>query len=221
MNTRMLLFVAVGTVVVCLTMSVALSAVPDNRTHHSGMQQHYVNSKYGISLDYPKGYTVQEGDLAGVYSLGYLGAIPMEFKAPGGVRVVTVIAPNDSYPDTDFQTAFVTVSVNDRLTRQVCEQFTDVSGAKVPIEKTISGIVLRGMTQGSAGLGHQFSGTYFHGFSQGRCYEFGLGLATAGNGAIEGIRAVKRDEIFAILEHILQSGVIRKPQSPTTAKDDR
>lgn len=207
--------------VALLTNSLALSAAPDERSRHVGLQeQHYSNTKYGISLEYPKGYAMKEGDLAGAYSLGYLGAIPMEFTASGGVRVVTVIAPDDAYPETDFQTAFVTVSVNDRLTRQQCERFPDVSGAKVPVKKKISGIVFYGLTQGSAGMSHQFSGTYYHGFAHGRCYEFGFGLATAGYGAVEGIKLVDRERVLATLDHILQSGVIRKPQSVTALNND-
>jgi hypothetical protein len=65
----------------------------------------YTNEKYGISLQFPSSYTLKEGELGNEYTLGYLGPIPMKFTAPGGVRVVTVALPPNSYPETDFNTA--------------------------------------------------------------------------------------------------------------------
>jgi hypothetical protein len=50
------------------------------------------------------------------------------------------------------------------------------------------------------GLGHQFSGTYYHGFSRGSCYELGYGMATAGYGAVDGMKQVDYGKVFSILE---------------------
>jgi hypothetical protein len=87
-------------------------------------QSKYSNSTYGISLRYPKDYELKEGKLAkNDRGLGYLGPIPMEFVAPGGVRVVTIEAPPNSYPGTDFVNAFFTVSVNRYLTKDECREF--------------------------------------------------------------------------------------------------
>jgi hypothetical protein len=61
----------------------------------------YTNEKYGISLKFPSNYTLKEGELGNEYTLGYLGPIPMKFTAPGGVRIVTVALPPNSYPETD------------------------------------------------------------------------------------------------------------------------
>jgi hypothetical protein len=72
----------------------------------------YSENKYGISLRFPGTYDLKEGQLGKEVGLGYLGPIPMDFVAPGGVRVVTVVMPPHSYPNTDFNTAFVTLSVN-------------------------------------------------------------------------------------------------------------
>ena len=78
--------------------------------------------------------------------MGYLGPIPMEFVAPGGVRVVTIETPTDSYPGTDFVNAFFTVSINPYLTKGECEQFTDypLAARKQP-GKRLAVLGLRGL----------------------------------------------------------------------------
>ena len=93
-------------------------------------QLKYSDTKYGVSFQYPKGYDLKEGTLGDQDAgMGYLGPIPMEFVAPGGVRVVTIETPTDSYPGTDFVNAFFTVSINPYLTKGECEQFTDYPAA--------------------------------------------------------------------------------------------
>jgi hypothetical protein len=68
----------------------------------------YSDTKYGVSFQYPKGYDLKEGALGDQDTgMGYLGPTPMEFVAPGGVRVVTIETPTDSYPGTDFVNAFL------------------------------------------------------------------------------------------------------------------
>ena len=170
-------------------------------------QSKYANRTYGISLLYPKGYILKEGDLGDKdLGLGYLGPIPMEFAMPGGIRVMTVEPPVGSYPGTDFVNAFFTFSVNRHLTRQECQQFPgDTPGSGVSVTKKIRGVEFQGLRQGAAGLGHQFGGTYYHAFLRGSCYEFGYGIATSGYGTVHTLKKVEERNVFGILERILQS----------------
>jgi hypothetical protein len=176
----------------------------------------YSNPTYGISLQYPNSYEVTEGKLGhDNRGLGYLGSIPMEFVAPGGIRVVTVEAPSGSYPGTDFGNAFFTVSVNWHLTKDECGQFPMnlLSGSKTAGKREIDGIAFYSIDQGGAAMSHQWGGTYYHGFSDGLCYELGYGLATAGYGAVDGMKQVNRGVVTAILEHILNSVTIHAPKA--------
>jgi hypothetical protein len=188
----------------------ASQALPSPKTMYS--------SKYGISLRFPRIYRLKEGELGQEVGLGYLGPIPMEFVAPGGVRVVTVVMPPHSYPNTDFNTAFVTLSVNQYLTRTECEQFSEsVPGSRETITRTIGGLDFHGLRVGGAGAGHQFGGIYYHAFSQGSCYEVGEGLATSGYGAVDGMEGVDRRDVFARLDDIIQSITINPPKSAVAA----
>jgi hypothetical protein len=176
-------------------------------------QLKYSDTKYGVSFQYPKGYVLKKGALDNKdMGMGYLGPIPMEFVAPGGVRVVTIETPTDSYPGTDFVNAFFTLSINPYLTKGECEQFTDypLAARKQPGKK-ISGVRFEGVGIGFAGLGHQAGGPYYHGFSTGFCYELGYGIATAGYGAVDGMKQVDGARVFSILENVLETVTIRPP----------
>jgi len=174
-------------------------------------QATYTSKNYGISFTYPKAWDIKEGDLGGGdWELGYLGPIPMEFVAPGGVRVVTVKMPKDAYPGTDLGITFFTVSLNEYLTQKECEQFPDdVSGIRKPVTKNVSGIVFHGLEQGEGGMSHEFAATYYHGFTRGWCYELGEGVATAGYGAVDGMKKVDEAKLFAILDRIVGGAKLR------------
>ena len=177
-------------------------------------QSRYSEKNYGLSLQYPSNYKLKEGELGDEDTLGYLGPIPMEFVATGGVRVVTVEVPPDSYPGTDFNTAFVTLSVNRYLTRDECERSSDDSPEpRKPIAKKISGMKFVGFGAGDVGLGHQFGGIYYHAMANGTCYELGEGLATSGYGSVEGMKQVDGLRVFTILDTILRSIAIHAPKA--------
>jgi hypothetical protein len=166
-------------------------------------QSTFSNKVYGISLVFPSNYKLHRGELGQDYSLGYLGQLPMEFAAPGGVRVVTVEVPGTLYPNTDFNAAFVTVSVNQYLTREECDRPAGDSQELLTLK--IDGIEFHGAQEGDAGLGHQFGGTYYHAFLEGTCYELGEGIATSGYGAVDGMKKLDGEQVSASLDGILQS----------------
>jgi hypothetical protein len=181
-------------------------------------QSNYHSAQYGISLKYPNTYDLKRGDLGDDegddWRLGYLGPIPMEFVASGGVRVVTVKTSAGAYPGTDFGMGFVAVSLNQHLTQDECRQFSDdVGGSEKPVVKKIGGVVFHGLQQGEAAVGHQFGGTYYHGFSDGWCYEIGVGVTTAGYGSGDGSKKVDTAKVFAILDKILQTVTIHVPKT--------
>ncbi len=177
-------------------------------------QTKYASTKYGVSFKYPKGYGVIHGELRkDDLGLGYLGPIPMEFSAPGGVRLVTLEAQTDSYHGTDLVNAFFTVSVNRFLTRDECQQLSDGSAAS--LAKKIHRVQYRGVEREQAGLSHQSDSTYYHGFVKGVCYELGYVIATAGYGAVDNLKQVDRGEVSGILRGILQSVKVHPPRALT------
>src|SRR5262249_25319254 len=97
------------------------AAIPDPSKKalkkHRPANATYVNGTYGVSFSYPRKYSLQAG------SKHSQVAIPASFLKPGIVEVASVDMPDDSYPDTDFSSALLNVSVNTTMTAEECGQF--------------------------------------------------------------------------------------------------
>lgn len=204
----------------------------------------YNDANYGISLQYPRKYTLKTGDKAKLNADGI--EYPVNFVQPGGMTVAAIGLPGNSYLGTDFYSAFLSVNVNRSLTSEQCEQFAEPAAtssevATISTEQSQSESQSQAIANDTAALpikvsirGTDFSEVensveqsdtkYFHTFQNGSCYEFALGLQTAE--PIDGIDPVNRDEVFAKLEKILASVKIKsdggsevaatKPTQPAT-----
>ena len=185
--------------------------------------QHFAEEVYGVSFDAPKGYVVEAGELADMdRGLGYLGALPMEFPEPGGVRVATVEVPRDAHPGTDFVNAFFTISALADTTAERCARFSpELSYAEPPLRQKIGGIEFTGIPNSEAASMHEYFGKYFHGFAEGTCYEIGYGIVTADASANDGLKKVNNQAVLRRLERILDTIVI-EPNAPdeTTPGDE-
>jgi hypothetical protein len=133
----------------------------------------------------------------------------MNFVQPGGVAVATVALPSASYSGTDFASAYFHVNVNRNVPEQECGHFAfvDTSNADdepVDAEKVKIDSANMEMTSSFvASAMKQIDTHYYHNYDHGACYEYILGLNTAGFGARDGIEHVNRDQVFAQLEKIL------------------
>ncbi|HEX7961481.1 MAG TPA: hypothetical protein VF493_16285 [Terriglobales bacterium] len=187
----------------------------------------YNDTNYGISLQYPRKYTLKTGDKAKLNADGI--EYPVNFVQPGGITVAAIELPGNSYLGTDFYSAFLSVNVNRSLTSEQCEQFAEPAAtssevATISTQQSQSESQSQAIANDTAVLpmkvsirGTDFSEVedtieksdtkYFHTFQNGSCYEFALGLQTAE--PIDGIDPVNRDEVFAKLEKILASVKIK------------
>ncbi len=191
----------------------------EKRQQKRETSRRFDDDAYGVSFDFPKNYDLHEGDLPDMdRGLGYLGKIPMEFSDPGGVRLATVEVPRGAHPGTDFVNAFFTVSVFPNVTEAQCAEFGSVEGDTTPwLTRKIGGVEFHGRNESAAASMHQYSGTYLHGYAEGSCYEIGYGIATAGYGAMDGIKKVNNQAVLQKLERILDSVSINAPYSEDTA----
>src|SRR5258708_25010253 len=81
----------------------------------------YVNATYGVSFSYPRKYSLQAGEKKSSMP------VPGSFLKPGAIEVASVDMPDDLYPDTDFSSALLNVSVNPGMTAEECGQFVPSS----------------------------------------------------------------------------------------------
>jgi hypothetical protein len=168
----------------------------------------YTDASSGISFLYPRKFLVSPGDKAQP-GLDAAASVPMNFVQPGGVTIATVTALANSYPGTDFASAFFTVSVNRNVSEQECSHFgfvdtRNADGEPVDAEKVKIGSTDMEMTSDfSASALKQGETEYYHNFENGACYEYVLGLGTEGYITEGDIKHVDRDEVFAKLGKIL------------------
>ena len=168
----------------------------------------YSDANSGVSFLYPRKYKLASGDKAQA-QLANMSDVSMNFVQPGGITVATVALPGSSYPGTDFASAFFNVNVNHGVSEQDCAHFAfvdsrDADSEPVDAEKVKIGSTDMEMTSDfSASAMKQAETQYYHSYENGACYEYVLGLGTAGYGAKDGIEPVNRTEVFAKLEKIL------------------
>jgi len=170
----------------------------------------FSDANFGVSFLYPRKAVLTSGDKTRP-DLAAGDDVPMNFVQPGGVAVATVALPADSYPGTDFASAFFNLNVNRGVSEQECTHFAfvdtrDADGEPVDAEKVKIGSADMEMTSTfSASAVKQDETQYYHSYENGACYEYVLGLGTEGFATEGGIEHVNRDEVFAKLEKILST----------------
>ena len=174
----------------------------------------YVNSTYGVSFSYPRKYSLQAGDKP--------SSMPVQasFLKPGAIQVAAVDMPDDLYPDTDFSSALLNVSLNPSLTAQECGQFvpnsTDAEAAK-PASAKLGANEFAELEQMNGEDNNQSDLKYFHLFKNGACYEFALDVVTSRKPDAD-LAQADRGKIFQQLEKILSTARIKEVELPGVEK---
>lgn len=174
----------------------------------------YSDANSGILFLYPRKFALISSNRDQPHNAA-VGDVPMNFVQPGGVAVATVALPDNSYPGTDFGSAFFNVNVNRNVSEEQCEHFafvdaSNADGEPVDAEKVKIGSTDMQMTSDFSGTASQQSETqYYHSYNNGACYEYVLGLGTEGFATEGGIKHVDRNEVFGKLEKILTSVTIK------------
>jgi len=187
----------------------------------------YKDVASGISFQYPRKYALKTGEDAKLQWNG-LGPVGMNFIEPGGLTVAAVVLPENSYPGTDFASAFFNISVNRSLSAEACGKFglTDSVHPDEPAvaaKVKIAGKEFDQVEDFGGEAIKQADAKYYHLYENGACYEFALGLGTAGYGVEEGIEPVDRAQVFAKLEKILATVKLQPvaEKQITVAKTDQ
>lgn len=173
----------------------------------------YRDANSGVSFVYPRKAALASAEKAQAASAG-ADDLPMNFVQSGGSPVATVVLPRAQYAGTDFTAGVFRVNVNRSLSAEECPHFafvdtSDPDGEPIDAEKVKVGSTEMETTSEFAGdAGKQLETRYYHAYENGACYEYVLGLSTAGFGQ-EGVQSVDRDQVFARLEKILTSVKIR------------
>lgn len=185
----------------------------------------YKDANSGVSFVYPRKFALSSGDNNQSRTAG-INDLPMNFVEAGGAEVATVAMPGKSYAGTDFSAGIFRVNMNRNVSADQCTHFafvdtSDADGEPIDAESVRIGSSDMKMTSEFAGdAAKQVEARYYHAYENGACYEYVLGLSTAGFGQ-KGVQAVDRDEVFDKLEKILETAKVRSlDQNQVAQKTD-
>ena len=177
----------------------------------------------GISFRYPKTYVLKTGtepslDLAG------MGPLQMNFTQAGGNTVAAVELPKNSYPGTNFSSAFFGVSVNPELSETECSQFAfpitlhPENELGSPSKAKIGGNEFSMVEEfGSDKTDKDPNMKYYHRYENGNCYEFTMGVSTVASTG-DDVKPVKHEQVFKKLQQIMATVKIEPAVVPEVAK---
>jgi hypothetical protein len=174
----------------------------------------------GVTFRYPKTYVLKTGEEPAL-DLAGLGPLQMDFVQPGGMTVAAIELPRNSYPGTDFSSAFFSVSINPELSAAQCEQFAfplnlhPENDPGSPAKATIGGTEFKMVEDFGTPEKKEPLMKYYHRFENGSCYEFTMGLGTI---AGDGVQPVDREQVFRKLEQILATVKLQPAEVPQVAK---
>jgi hypothetical protein len=189
----------------------------------------YADKNYGVTFTYPKRYTLKAADPAKPDATPQSA---MNFVQPGGVNVVAVALPKNSYPHPDLASASFNVSVNPTLTAEQCGQFALLQPAStgqpaiVAAKVKLAGLDFKSMEAVTGPETSQSDAKYYHAFVNGACYEFALGLSTQAQVKDKDAEpkenedpaaAVDRTAVFRRLQSILATVKIESVSAPAVA----
>jgi hypothetical protein len=169
--------------------------------------QLYTNPDYAISLSYPRSYILKESS-----ELADEDNTLLQQRTDGSPNqklLARIELPDNLYPRTDFLAAYLSLSVNPKLTAEQCAQSIGVEEEATAITQQIDGIAFRGLQTASDAGGTHNSLREYSAFSSGACYELELGVVTLNDGSIA---RVSQDRVFHRLEAILRTIKITDPK---------
>jgi hypothetical protein len=196
------------------TATAAAPQAPKKIKKHRPVNATYVNGTYGVSFSYPRKYSLAAGNGKA------LAPVQTSFLKPGAVQIAAVDVPDDSYPETDFSSALLNVSVNPVMSAEECSQFipaTNDKEAAKPSTVKLGPNEFTALEQMNGEMTHQSDLKYYHLFKNGACYEFALDVETSRK-ADEDLAQVDRMKVFQKLQKVLATARIKDVELPGVEK---
>lgn len=157
----------------------------------------YKSRDYGVSFVYPRQYaylsakTVANGDSS---------LKPKSDGHDGQFTLARIDIPKGFYPDTDFDSGYFALSLNQEIGQEECEaSLNPGKDSKVQTE-TINGVEFRWIETESGGGGSAEKLRNYVSFTNGTCYELEMGVNTKNDGLA---REIDPDQVMRRLDGIL------------------
>jgi hypothetical protein len=172
----------------------------------------FLSRDYGVSFHYPWQYAFLS---ARAVASSDSSLKPKSDGHDGQFTLARVEIPQGYYPDTDFESGYFTVSLNENLNEQECLQtLTPVKDAKLDTV-SIQGQDFHWVETSSAGHGEASLVRNYVSFENGTCYEIEMGVKTANKDGMA--RELNPDLVMSRLDSILQTVKIVPASQPAAS----
>jgi hypothetical protein len=168
---------------------------------------------YGVSFHYPWQYAYLS---AKSVANGDSSLQPRSDGHDGQFTLARIEIPKGFYPDTDFESGYFSLSLNQGLDQQQCESVLPLGPDGTVGTDTISGVDFRWIETDSGGRGSALKLRNYVTFTNGICYELEMGVKTSNQDGLA--RELDPGQVMRRLEAILRSVTIlpatRNPAAP-------
>ena len=156
----------------------------------------YKSRDYGVSFDYPWQYEFASGRSLAKDSEKSDGD-------EGEFTLARVEIPKGYYPDTDFDSGYLALSLNQNVDEQGCQaQVTPAKDGKVETD-TINGVEFRWVETDEGGHGSSARVRNYAAFTGGACYQVEMGVKTRNDRGMA--REVNVDSVMSRLDGVLKT----------------
>ncbi len=160
----------------------------------------YRSRDYGVSFLYPWQYALVN---AKAIATGDASRRPKPDGHEGQFTLARIEIPQGFYPDTDFDSGYFTLSLNQDLSEQECLAALAPGKNDVVGTDTINGVEFRWVESESGGRGSAAKLRNYVAFANDTCYELELGVKTANENGLA--REVDPDHVLGRLDVILRT----------------
>jgi hypothetical protein len=172
----------------------------------------YRSRDYGVSFVYPWQYSFVS---ARVVANGDDSLRPKSDGHEGQFTLARVEIPKGLYSDTDYESGYFVLSLNQDLKQQECESALN-SGTDAKVEaETINGVEFRWVENDSGGHGKAAKLRQYVAFTNDTCYELELGVRTSNESGLA--REVNPDQVMRRLDSILRTVQIQRSMEKPAA----
>ena len=189
---------------------------------HDSALSVYNNPTYGVTFRYPRNYLLKEELHPDDDAYLVEKRRALEAAQPGVIVVVTLLIPDDAYPNTTFVGGHLQLAVNPHATFASCRAFLAPPDSAAPgaaggilEETTLQGMTLYWRDGGSLAEPTARANREYVGFANGTCYEFFLEAASS-SAVYSGVPVAPADfgKILRPLEKAVLSLQARPPSAP-------
>jgi hypothetical protein len=175
----------------------------------------YRSRDYGVSFVYPWQYTFVS---AKAVATGDTSLRPKSDGHDGQLTLARIEVPKGFYSDTDYESGYFTLSLNQNLDQQACESLLGVAKDGKPATDTINGADFRWIETDSGGRGSATKVRQYVTFTSGTCYEVEMGVKTKNDNGLA--REVNPDKVLGRLDAILRTMKIQPAESTSPAEEE-